>query len=83
MREKLGENITDQDIQEFFMNFAVVEVGQDREQRAREFALTDPHPPDKFRVNATLQHVDGFYEAFSVLSADKLYRPKQDRAKIW
>lgn len=83
LRDKLGEDITDQDIQEFFINFAVVEVGHDREQRAREFALIDPHPPDKFRVNAMLQHVDGFYEAFSVMPTDKLYRPPEKRAKIW
>lgn len=83
LREKLGKGITDQGIQEFFINHAVAGVGHDREQKAREFALIDPHPADKFRVNAMVQHVDAFYDAFSLIPYDKLFRLEKERAKIW
>ncbi|MDO8336053.1 MAG: M13 family metallopeptidase [Candidatus Saccharibacteria bacterium] len=83
LRQKMGEKITDQDVQDFFINFARTEVGQDREQKAREFALTDPHPPGEFRVNAMLQHVDSFYDAFSLIPYDQLFRLERERAKIW
>lgn len=83
LRGQIGSNITNKDIRAFFINYAFTEAGSTREQKTREFALTDPHPPGTFRVNAILAHVDSFYEAFSLVPTDNLYRPKKNRAKIW
>lgn len=83
LRKRTGNDITNEEIREFFINFAFTETGLAREQKTREFALTDPHPPGIFRVNAILAHVDTFYEIFNVKSTDKLYRPPSKRAKIW
>jgi len=86
--DKLGDkvaasegNITPEQV--FFINFATSECGQTREEKLREYTLSDPHPNEHFRVNAILQHVDSFYSAFGVAESDALFRKPGDRAKIW
>jgi putative endopeptidase len=71
------------DRQLFFTSFAVTERSAERDERLRQSTLTDPHPNGQFRVNAILQHVDGFYNAFEVNDGDTLHRPKTERAHIW
>ena len=70
-------------IRQFFINYAYTECGATREEKLREFALTDPHPLSEFRVNGILQHIDDFYTVFDIKKGDTLYRPASDRAKIW
>jgi predicted metalloendopeptidase len=67
----------------FFVSFAITECGATRDERKRELALRDPHPAERFRVNAVLSNCTSFYEAFDVKEGDKLYLPPADRAKIW
>lgn len=67
----------------FFTTYTHTEACSIREEKQREYALNDPHPNSEFRVNAILQHVDDFYKAYAVNPNDKLFRPTEDRAKIW
>ncbi len=67
----------------FFISFAATECGNTRTERKRQLALSDPHPIGEFRINAIVQHCDSFYAAFGVQSGDKLYRPPEQRARIW
>lgn len=67
----------------FFVSFASTECGDSREERKRELALSDPHPAEPFRVNATASNCDSFYEAFDVKEGDGLYLPPAARTKIW
>jgi putative endopeptidase len=67
----------------FFAAFAITESESVREAKAREYAISDPHPNSEFRVNGILQHVDGFYKAFGVTESDSLYRPPEERTRIW
>ena len=67
----------------FYISYAQTECGSTREEKAREFALTDPHPDSVFRVNAIVQHSDEWHEKFNVSEKDNLYRAPEDRAKIW
>ncbi len=76
-----ADGLTPEEI--FFINFATSECGQTREEKLREYTLSDPHPNAHFRVNAMLQHVDSFYDAFGVTEGDAQYRTPADRAKIW
>jgi len=69
--------------QAFFIAYAQTECGHVRDEKAREFALTDPHPDSVFRVNCIVQHSDDWHELFEVKEKDELYRAPQDRAKIW
>jgi putative endopeptidase len=70
-------------IQQFFINYAFTECTAVREEKLREAALTDPHPTSEFRVNAIVQHMDDFYEAFDVHQGDSLYMASEKRARIW
>lgn len=69
--------------QRFFVGYATTECDQTRDEKLREFALSDPHPNSRFRVNGILQHIDAFYDAFNVTEGDKLYRDPKQRARIW
>ncbi len=70
-------------ITHFFINYAFTECSNVREEKLREYTLSDPHPLSQFRVNGILQHVDDFYEVFDVSPDDKLFTPTELRAKIW
>lgn len=67
----------------FFLAYAQTECGHVRDEKAREFALTDPHPDSVFRVNGIVQHSDDWHEVFKVEEKDQLYRSPELRAKIW
>jgi len=76
--------VTDTDsINSFFVSYAQTECGHTRDEKAREFALTDPHPDGKFRVNGIIQHSDDWQGTFNVIEGDKLFRSPNERAKIW
>ncbi|OYW47015.1 MAG: zinc metalloprotease [Sphingomonadales bacterium 32-68-7] len=69
--------------QRFFLAFAQVWRGTDREGALRDQMLTDPHSPENFRANGTVRNMDAWYAAFNVTSDDALYLPPEDRARIW
>jgi putative endopeptidase len=75
--------INDDELREFLINYAYTECTNIREEKLREFTLTDPHPASEFRVNGILRHVDDFYSAFDVNEGDALYLAPEERAKIW
>lgn len=43
----------------------------------------DVHSPGDARVNVPLFNLDQLYENFEISESDKLYRPKEERAKVW
>lgn len=69
--------------QRFFIGWAQVWRGKIREEALRQRLLTDPHSPARFRVLGPLPHLDGFYSAFGVQESDRLYRPIEQRVRIW
>lgn len=79
--EKIEDSLTAEEV--FFISFASTECGNSRDERKRELALSDPHPAEPFRVNATASNCDSFYKTFDVKEGDKLYLPPAARAKIW
>ena len=50
--------------QQFFLAFAHYYAGNLRPETARLLAVSDPHPPDAYRVNGTLANVPQFEQAF-------------------
>lgn len=72
-----------EDIQKFFITYAVTECAKVRDEKLREYTLIDEHPNSEFRVNGILQHVDDFYITFDVSPGDVLCRPEKSRAEIW
>lgn len=69
--------------QRFFLGWAQAWRSTSRPERLRQQMLTDPHSPEKFRVNGPLRNVDAWYKAFDVKPGDKLYLPPEERVHIW
>lgn len=44
---------------------------------------TDPHSAGKERINQQVIHLDGFYEAYSCKTGDKMFVNNKDRIRIW
>ena len=45
--------------------------------------MSASHPPNEFRLNNAVRHMDAWYEAFNVTPDDALYVAPEDRIKIW
>lgn len=69
--------------QRFFLGYAQVWRLIDRPESMRTRITTDPHSPEEFRVNGPLANFEPFYKAFGVTEKHKLFRPADQRAKIW
>lgn len=83
LKKQLGSIDEKTAIKQFLTNYAFTECSSIREEKLREFTLTDPHPASEFRVNGMVRHVDDFYRAFDVTKDDKLYLAPDKRARIW
>jgi len=69
--------------QRFFLNWAQVWRSNARPETQAQLLLTDPHSPGEARANGPIVNMDAWYEAFDVKEGDKLYKPKEQRTKIW
>jgi predicted metalloendopeptidase len=69
--------------QRFFLAFARVWAGSQRDEAARRQLATDPHPLAKYRVNATLQNVPEFHAAFGCKQGDEMVRPVAQQCRLW
>ena len=69
--------------QRFFMSWAQVWRSQVREEMARQYLVTDPHSPPRYRVNGVVRNFDEWARAFNVKPGDKLYLPPAERVRIW
>jgi putative endopeptidase len=70
-------------LQRFFMGYALGWLSQEREARLRDALLSDVHAPAKWRVNGPLSNIPDFYEAFGVKPGQPMWRPENQRVKIW
>jgi putative endopeptidase len=69
--------------QRFFIAYAQAWQTKYRDDVVRQQVLTDPHSPDKYRVNGIVRNVDAWYKAFNVKPGEKLYLPPEQRVSIW
>jgi putative endopeptidase len=69
--------------QRFFLGFAQIWRGMEREESLRNRVMTANHPPGTFRLNNAVRHLDAWYEAFNVGPDDALYLPPEERIRIW
>lgn len=70
-------------LQRFFLGYALGWLSQEREEKLRTGLLADVHAPAKWRVNGPLSNVPDFYEAFGVKQGQPMWRPENQRVKIW
>jgi putative endopeptidase len=69
--------------QRFFISYAQHQRTLMRDAFQRQIMQTDPHSPDKARINEVLRNFDPWYAAFDVKPGDKLYLAPKDRVRIW
>ncbi|MBS1736863.1 MAG: M13 family metallopeptidase [Bacteroidetes bacterium] len=69
--------------QRFFLAWAQVWRANILPQSASQRILTDPHSPSQYRTNGPISNMDSWYKAFDVMPKDKLYKPENERIKIW
>jgi endothelin-converting enzyme/putative endopeptidase len=69
--------------QRFFLAYAQAWQGKSREGATRAQLLTDPHSPERYRVDGIVRNFDPWYKAFNVQPGDKLYLPPEERVHVW
>ncbi|MGH8315837.1 MAG: M13 family metallopeptidase, partial [Steroidobacterales bacterium] len=69
--------------QRFYLGFAQIWRRKSREADLIRRISTDPHSPAEFRVNGIVVNLEPFYAAFDLKPGDKMYRPPEERVKIW
>ena len=69
--------------QRVFLGWAQAWRAKVRDDRLRRLLATDPHSPDRYRVNGALRNIGGWYDAFHVSPGAGLYLPPEERVEIW
>jgi putative endopeptidase len=69
--------------QRFFLGWAQVWRRKYRDEELLKRLVTDPHSPSEFRANGPTSNIDAFHDAFGVQPGDRMYRPPEERVKIW
>jgi putative endopeptidase len=69
--------------QRFFLGWSQAWREKVREERALQLLTTDPHSPPEFRANGAAVNHDGFHEAFGTKAGDKMFKPTEERIRIW
>ena len=69
--------------QRFFLAYAQAWQGKTREGALRAQLLSNPHSPDKYRVNGIVRNFDPWYAAFGVRPGQAMYLPPAERVRVW
>nr|MDE7074807.1 M13 family peptidase [Odoribacter sp.] len=69
--------------QRFYLAYANVWAANIRDEQIRYLTQMDVHSLGRWRVNAALPHIGGWYEAFGVTEGAPLYLAPEQRASIW
>ena len=67
----------------FFVGWSRVWKRKYKDEEMVKRLLNDPHSPSRYRVNGPITNIDAFYQACDIKPGDKLFRPVEDRIKIW
>ena len=69
--------------QRFFLSFSRIWRIREKDEFVRTMINTNPHSPERWRVNGPLMNFLPFYAAFHVQPGQKMYRPDSTRITIW
>ena len=67
--------------QRFFVGFAQWDCANERPEQVREWAITNPTLPAKYRINGVVVNMSQFAEAFSCKKGQPMVGPKV--CKVW
>lgn len=69
--------------QRFFLAYAQSWAGKRRDAALRQQILSNPHSPERYRVNGIVRNFTPWFDAFQVQPTDKLYLKPEDRVRLW
>jgi putative endopeptidase len=69
--------------QRFFLGWSQIWRRKYRDAEMVRRLLVDPHSPSHYRANGPVTNIDAFYEAFELKPGDKLFKPSEERIRIW
>jgi putative endopeptidase len=69
--------------QRVFLGWAQVWRGKTRDDALRQQLVSDPHSPERARVDVPMRNIDAFYTAFGIKLGDPMYIAPADRVRIW
>jgi len=69
--------------QRFFVGFAQWDCDNTRPEQLREWALTNPHSPAKYRINGVVVNMPEFAKAFSCKSGAPMTKAAGKACSIW
>jgi putative endopeptidase len=69
--------------QRVFLGWAQVWRGKTRDDALRQQLVSDPHAPNRARVDVPVRNIDAFYASFGVKPGDAMYVAPADRVRIW
>jgi endothelin-converting enzyme/putative endopeptidase len=69
--------------QRFFVGFAQWACANDRPEDMRLRAMTDPHSPDKYRINGVVVNMPQFANAFACKAGLPMVNPPEKVCRVW
>ncbi|HEY7479517.1 MAG TPA: M13 family metallopeptidase [Gemmatimonadales bacterium] len=69
--------------QRFFLAFANFWREKTRLEAQRQYAVSNPHSPERWRVNGVVGHLPAFARAFGCKQGDPMVRPDSERLQLW
>jgi putative endopeptidase len=69
--------------QRFFLGYAQTLRAKKTGDATRQQLVSDPHSPERYRVNGVVRNIDAWYQAFNVQAGDRLYLSNENRVRIW
>lgn len=69
--------------QRFFLAYANSWREKTRLEARRQYAVSDSHAPERWRVNGVVGHLEAFARAFGCGAGDPMVRPAGERLRLW
>ena len=69
--------------QRVFLGWAQVWRGKTRDDAMRRQLVSDPHSPERARVDVPVRNIDAFYDSYGVKAGDRMFVAPAERARIW
>lgn len=69
--------------QRFFVGYAQSFMVKRTDAALAIMLKTNPHAPERYRVNAIVGHLDAFHDAFGVRPGDPMFIPPEARLRVW
>jgi putative endopeptidase len=69
--------------QRFFMGYAQSWREKMRDERLVQLLASDPHAPPQYRTNGPVMNIDAFHSSFGTTPKDGMWKPADQRIRIW